>query len=62
MPGLCFSNELIARDEGLHTEFACQLYSMLISKPPQETVITIIQEAVELEKIFFSGISVTFCM
>ena len=29
MPGLCFSNELISRDEGLHCDFACLLYSML---------------------------------
>ena len=28
MPGLCFSNELISRDEGLHCDFACLLYSM----------------------------------
>lgn len=32
MPGLCFSNELISRDEGLHTDFACLLYSMLENK------------------------------
>lgn len=32
MPGLTFSNELISRDEGLHTDFACHLYSMMNSK------------------------------
>jgi ribonucleotide reductase beta subunit family protein with ferritin-like domain len=32
MPGLCFSNELISRDEGLHTDFACLIYSMLQNK------------------------------
>ena len=32
MPGLTFSNELISRDEGLHCEFACLLYSMLNNK------------------------------
>merc|ERR1711988_846219 len=38
MPGLTFSNELIARDEGLHTDFACLMYSMLEKKLPQEIV------------------------
>ena len=38
MPGLCFSNELISRDEGLHTDFGCLIYSMLQSKLPQEQV------------------------
>lgn len=32
MPGLCFSNELISRDEGLHTDFACLLFNMLNNK------------------------------
>lgn len=32
MPGLTFSNELISRDEGLHTDFACLLYTMLENK------------------------------
>jgi ribonucleotide reductase beta subunit family protein with ferritin-like domain len=32
MPGLTFSNELISRDEGLHTDFACLLYSKLVNK------------------------------
>ena len=32
MPGLCFSNELISRDEGLHTDFACLVYTMLQNK------------------------------
>lgn len=36
MPGLTFSNELISRDEGLHTDFACHLYSLLNHKLPQE--------------------------
>merc|ERR1712060_99663 len=31
MPGLCFSNELISRDEGLHTDFACLLYSHMVN-------------------------------
>lgn len=36
MPGLTFSNELISRDEGLHADFACLLYSMLQNKLPEE--------------------------
>ncbi len=42
MPGLTFSNELISRDEGLHCEFACLLYSMLENKLPAEQVRQII--------------------
>ena len=54
MPGLCFSNELISRDEGMHTEFAILMYSMLQNKPSNETVIQIITEAVEIEKEFIT--------
>ena len=54
MPGLCFSNELISRDEGLHTDFACLLYSLLETKLPEATVHAIVGEAVELEKSFVS--------
>ena len=43
MPGLTFSNELISRDEGLHCDFACALYSMLERKLPQERVQQIIR-------------------
>jgi ribonucleoside-diphosphate reductase beta chain len=53
MPGLTFSNELISRDEGLHCDFACLLYTQhLIHKLPAETVRTIIKDAVEIEKEF----------
>jgi ribonucleoside-diphosphate reductase subunit M2 len=38
MPGLCFSNVLISRDEGLHTDFACMLYGHLKHKLPSERV------------------------
>ena len=38
MPGLTFSNELISRDEGMHCDFACLLYSMLQKPLPNETV------------------------
>lgn len=54
MPGLCFANELISRDEGLHTEFAVLMYSMLKDKPSKETILKIVQEAVELEKEFIT--------
>jgi ribonucleoside-diphosphate reductase beta chain len=54
MPGLTFSNELISRDEGLHCEFACLLYSMLQNKLPQEEVTAIIGDAVAIEKEFIS--------
>ena len=54
MPGLCHSNELISRDEGLHTEFAVLMYSMLKNKPSKETIRNIIKEAVELEKEFIT--------
>lgn len=52
MPGLTFSNELISRDEGLHTDFACLLYSLLENKLCEDIVIRIVKEAVELEKEF----------
>lgn len=52
MPGLTFSNELISRDEGMHCDFACLLYSMLQHKLPVEDVRAIITEAVEYEKEF----------
>ncbi|AHA55625.1 ribonucleoside-diphosphate reductase small chain [Emiliania huxleyi virus 164] len=53
MPGLTFSNELISRDEGLHTDFACMLYrNHIIHKLPYETVLDIITNAVELERLF----------
>ena len=38
MPGLTFSNELISRDEGLHTDFACLLFKHLVQKPSTEEV------------------------
>jgi len=52
MPGLAFSNELISRDEGLHCDFACLLYSMLNNKPGDEEAISIITDAVIFEKEF----------
>lgn len=54
MPGLCFSNELISRDEGLHCDFACLLFGMLEHKPEESILKKIVLEAVELEKEFNS--------
>ncbi len=53
MPGLSFSNELISRDEGLHCDFACLLYTKhLVNKLPKATVEKIIVDAVAIEKEF----------
>lgn len=52
MPGLTFSNELISRDEALHTEFAILLYSKLEKKLSKKRIHEIIAEAVEIEKEF----------
>jgi len=49
LKGLCFSNELISRDEALHTEFGVAIYSKLRNKLSQEVIHTIISEAVEIE-------------
>ena len=54
MPGLCHSNELISRDEGLHTEFAVLMYQHLKNKPPKEEIYKIIEEAVSSEKEFIT--------
>jgi len=54
MPGLCHSNELISRDEGLHTEFAVLMYQNLVDKPPPETIKEIIINAVQIEKEFIT--------
>ena len=54
MPGLTFSNELISRDEGMHTDFACLLFSHLQNKPSPSEVEIIIKEAVEIEQEFLS--------
>ena len=52
LPGLTFSNELISRDEGLHTQFAVALFHTLNTKIFEDTVHEIIKQAVELEKEF----------
>ena len=52
MPGLTFSNELISRDEALHTEFAILLYSKLQKKINKSRIYEIVREAVEIETEF----------
>jgi ribonucleoside-diphosphate reductase subunit M2 len=52
MPGLTFSNELISRDEALHTEFAVMIYKKLNKQLNKKKVFEIIKEAVDIEKEF----------
>lgn len=52
MPGLTFSNELISRDEGLHCDFACLLYTLLRNKLSEERVKSIVIDAVDIEREF----------
>jgi ribonucleoside-diphosphate reductase subunit M2 len=52
MPGLTFSNELISRDEALHTEFAVLLYNKLQKRMTKARIHEIIKEAVEIETEF----------
>ena len=54
MPGLTFSNELISRDEGLHTDFAIELYSLLENKLNENTFYELVKDAVEIEKEFIT--------
>lgn len=54
MPGLTFSNELISRDEGLHTDFACLMYKHLVNKLSEEDVKAIIADAVKIEQEFLT--------
>jgi len=52
MPGLTFSNELISRDEAMHTEFAILLFKKLLNKPSNDVIYGIVKDAVEIEKEF----------
>ncbi|KAI9033696.1 ribonucleoside-diphosphate reductase small chain [Phycomyces nitens] len=54
MPGLTFSNELICRDEGLHTDFACLLFGHIKRQPSAERVKEIISDAVVIEQEFLT--------
>lgn len=55
MPGLTFSNELIIRDEGMHTDFACLLYQHLKRRLHPKVILSIITEAVAIEQEFLTG-------
>ena len=54
LPGLCFSNELISRDEGMHQEFAVELFNMLKNRPSRSIIEEIIKDAVSIEKEFIT--------
>jgi ribonucleoside-diphosphate reductase beta chain len=54
MPGLTLSNEFIARDEGIHTDFACLLYSKIVNRLTKQKAHKIIREAVKIEKQFIT--------
>ena len=54
MPGLTFSNELISRDEALHTEFAVLLHSKLEKPLKKQKIHEIISEAVAIELEFIN--------
>ena len=55
-PGLTFTNELISKDEGMHTSFACHLYkNFIVNKPPAEDILEIIKEAVEFKQEFMDS-------
>ena len=54
MPGLTTSNEFIARDEGMHTDFACLLYGKIKNRIPKAKVYKIVKEAVKIEKNFIT--------
>ena len=54
MPGLTFSNELISRDEGMHTDFAVLLFSKLQKKPKKAKIVELIKEAVGIEQEFIT--------
>ncbi|KAL9129521.1 MAG: hypothetical protein Q9217_002045 [Psora testacea] len=54
MPGFTFSNELISRDEGMHTDFACLLFSHLNHRPSKQAVQDVITEAVTIEQEFLT--------
>ena len=52
MPGFTTSNEFISRDEGMHTDFACLLYSHIQNRVRKGKIVEIIKEAVDIEKEF----------
>lgn len=54
LPGLCQSNELISRDEGLHRDFACAVFRRVRNKPNPEVITEIIRSAVDIEREFLT--------
>ena len=54
MPSLTFSNELISRDEGMHTDFAVLLFKKLVKKPKKAKIVELIKESVEIEQKFIT--------
>lgn len=54
LPGLCFANQLIARDESMHTDFACLLYSKLMNRLPEASVKAMMIDAVDIERRFIT--------
>ena len=54
LPGLSFANQLIARDESMHTDFACLLYSKLVNRLPESTIQDMVREAVDIERRFIT--------
>ena len=54
MPGLCFSNELISRDEGQHTDFGIAMYHLVGDKLPQDEVHAMFRESVDIEDEFIN--------
>ncbi len=61
MPGLTFSNELISRDEGLHTQFAAALYHTLKVRLSSQTITQVIRGAVTIEQQFWDGALLSVC-
>ncbi len=54
LPGLTKSNEFIARDEGMHTDFACLLYSKISDRVPEAEVLALVRDAVDIERHFIT--------
>jgi ribonucleotide reductase beta subunit family protein with ferritin-like domain len=54
MPGLIKSNEFISRDEGMHTDFACELFNLIINKPDKQVTIDIITDSVDIAQDFIN--------
>ena len=54
MPGLCFSNELISRDEGQHTDFGIAMYRLIDRRLPQDEVHAMFRESVDIEDEFIN--------